>query len=290
MTLERYGVSKVDVAALPAFTYDSFTYERKLPTPTYRSNIIRHNHPTMTTSETTASTAEAPTLTNDTLRKRILIGGSQPLAAPPRGLAKAVSRFRELTAALQSDDTPKVEDASTALRSELALHDLEMRKLFLSARAYDAASSKSAASLSTMNSSQSTTQKDIESLTIELNHEKKIRRNREEYNTLAKMVNTSHPPAKKTREDLKSVQEEIAKTKEEVDRARWEISVRERQIRVLMTSLGDLREVLRDEEWRKKRGEATPEETDCADDTNESNAGNKSKRLSDSGSGDPGVL
>lgn len=236
------------------------------------------------TSETTAPTAAAPpTLTNDTLRKRILIGGSQPLAAPPRGLAKAACRFRELTAALTSDDTNEIEDASTALRSELALHDLEMRKLFLSARAYDAASTKSAASLSTMTSSQTSIQGDIESLTVELNHEKNIRRNRDEYNTLAKMMNTSHPPVKKTKEDLKSVQEEIARTKEEVEKAQWEISVRERQVRVLMTSLGDLREVLRDEDWRKRRSDALSGEVPCTDDTNESNAGNKRKRLSDSG-------
>jgi chromosome segregation ATPase len=133
-----------------------------------------------------------------------------------------------------------------------------MRKLFLSARAYDAASSKSKASLSTMTSSQSSIQSDIESLTVVLNHEKKIRKNREEYNTLAKMINTSHPPAKKTRADLESVREEISRTQEEVERAQWEIGIRERQVRLFMTSLGDLREVLRDEDWRKSRGEALP--------------------------------
>ena len=68
-------------------------------------------------------------------------------------------------------------------------------------------------------------------------------------------MNSSHPAATKTRRDLKAVQEEIARTKEEVERAKWEVSVKEKQIRVVMTSLGDLREVLRDEDWRKRRSD-----------------------------------
>eukprot|EP00956_Cyclotella_meneghiniana_P032338 scaffold88416_cov54-Cyclotella_meneghiniana.AAC.2 len=240
------------------------------------------------TSDKSSPTALPPaTLTNETLRQRILIGGSKPDAAPPRGtLAKAASRFRELSSALQSADTNGVEDATTALRSELALHDLEMRKLFLSAKAYDAAASQSRASLSTMTSSRTSIQSDIETLTAELNHQKRIKRNREEYNTLAKMMNSSHPAATKTRMDLKAVQEEIARTKEEVERAKWEVSVKEKQIRVVMTSLGDLREVLRDEDWRKRRSDealstvadAKDGEDGCVADDDE---GNKRTKTSD---------
>lgn len=219
-----------------------------------------------------SAAAAAPTLTNDTIRQRILIGGSQPLAASHRGLAKAACHFHHLTTALQSDTSDEVEVAATALRSELALHDLEMRKLFLTTRAYDAASSKSKASLSTMTSSQTSIQSDIETLTAALNHEKKIRKNREEYNTLAKMINASHPPAKKTREDLKRVQEEISRTTEEVERAQWEIGIREKQVRLFMTSLGDLREVLRDEDWRK---EAVATSDESAEPDAEKNPGDR---------------
>jgi hypothetical protein len=244
----------------------------------------------MTTSTSAPPSATPPVaLTNETLRQRILIGGSKPDAAPPRGtLAKAASRFRDVTAALRADDAPTVVDATAALRNDLALHDLEMRKLFLSARAYDAASSKSRASLSTMTSRQTSIQNDIESLTVELNHQKRIRRNREEYNTLAKMINVAHPAAAKTREDLKIVQEEIDRTKLEVERAQWEISVKERQVRAFMASLGDLREILRDEDWRKRGNEVLTKD-DAADaggvDTTqkdvESDGENKRMRLSD---------
>jgi chromosome segregation ATPase len=139
-----------------------------------------------------------------------------------------------------------------------------------------------------MTSRQTSIQNDIESLTVELNHQKRIRRNREEYNTLAKMINVAHPAVAKTREDLKIVQEEIDRTKLEVERAQWEISVKERQVRAFMASLGDLREVLRDEDWRKRRNEVLTKD-DAADaggvDTTqkdvESDGENKRMRLSD---------
>ena len=191
------------------------------------------------------------TLTNETISQRIIIGGSKPDAAPPRGsLAKAATRFREL---LTSAD---VQGTTASLRSDLDLHDLEIRRLFLSARAYDAASSKSRASLSDMTFSQTSIQNDIEQLTGELNHQKRIRRNIEEYNTLAKIMNVSAPAAAKSQVDLKSVQDEIARTKKEMEKAQWEISIRERQVRALMTSLGDLTETLRDEDWRKRNHES----------------------------------
>jgi hypothetical protein len=102
------------------------------------------------------------------------------------------------------------------------------------------------------------------------------------------MINVAHPAAAKTREDLKIVQEEIDRTKLEVERAQWEISVKERQVRAFMASLGDLREILRDEDWRKRGNEVLTKD-DAADaggvDTTqkdvESDGENKRMRLSD---------
>ncbi|KAL7488409.1 hypothetical protein ACHAW6_013982 [Cyclotella cf. meneghiniana] len=194
------------------------------------------------------------TLTNETLRERILIGGSKPDTVPVRGtLSKAAIRFRDLMMALRAEDKDALEDATTALRSELALHDIEMRKLFLSSRAYTAASSNSRSSLSEMRSSLASMQKNIESLTVELSNERKIKRNREEYNTLAGIMNSSHPAGAFTRDQLKSVESEVAKTKEELRKAQWAIGLREKQVRVLMASLSDLKEVLREEDWRSRR-------------------------------------
>ena len=90
-------------------------------------------------------------------------------------------------------------------------------------------------------------------------------------------MNNSHPAAAKTLRDLKSVQEEIAKTREEVERAKWEVSVKEKQIRVVMTSLGDLREVLRDEDWRKRRSEGL-DDAAAKDGDAASDEGNKRTR------------
>ncbi|KAL3800786.1 hypothetical protein HJC23_001623 [Cyclotella cryptica] len=201
------------------------------------------------------------TLTNETLRERILIGGSKPDAVPVRGtLSKAASRFRDLMTALRTEDRDAVDDATTGLQSEIALHDIEMRKLFLSSRAYDSASSKSRSSLSTMCSSLASMQNNIESLTAELSNERKIKRNREEYNTLAGMMNSSHPAGAFTRDELKAVESEIAKTKEDLRQAQWAIGVREKQVRMLMASLSDLKEVLREEDWRSRRSSSLGED------------------------------
>jgi chromosome segregation ATPase len=260
------------------------------------------------TQTSPSSLPSPPTLTNETLRERILIGGSKPDAVPARGtLAKAASRFRDVITALNSDTSSdaeggtSVEDATAALRSELALHDIEMRKLFLSSRAYDAAKAKSCSSLEAMTSSLASLQQDIESLTTELNNERKIKRKREEYNTLAEMLNSSHPAAAVTRAQLNDVEEEIAKTKEDVARAQWEVGVREKQVRVLIASLGDLKQVLREEDWKKSNAFTGSGSDDVAMDSvvednqgNGSDEGNKRMKLSDDGgesdAGSAGVL
>jgi hypothetical protein len=237
------------------------------------------------------------TLTNETLRERILIGGSKPDTVPVRGtLSKAAIRFRDLMTALRAEDTDALEDATTALRSELALHDIEMRKLFLSSRAYNAASSNSRSSLSTMRSSLASMQNNIESLTVELSNERKIKRNREEYNTLSGIMNSSHPAVAFTRDQLKAVELEVARTKEDLRKAQWAIGVREKQVRVLMASLSDLKEVLREEDWRSRRPTALGDDlggddtadvaVECGDDSGNiesdgSDGGSKRIRLSE---------
>ena len=51
-----------------------------------------------------------------------------------------------------------------------------------------------------------------------------------------------------TRRELEGVEEEIRRVQEEVERAQWELKVRERQFRVVMASIGDLKCVLGEEE------------------------------------------
>ncbi|KAL7535782.1 hypothetical protein ACHAXR_006724 [Thalassiosira sp. AJA248-18] len=218
----------------------------------------------MTSSDTTTPPVPPPPLSNETLRERILTGGGTGNA---RGsLTKVASRYTDfvqklLSAASSSSDNNGTDNstntssagvAAAALQTELLLHDLEIRKLILSSRASDGNSARYSSTLSSMQSTLATTQRDIESLTATLTNERRIKHNREEYNALAKMGNDKHPPIRVTKLELERVQGEMEGVEREVKEAQRDLAIRERQMRVFMSSLGDLKATLREEELKKK--------------------------------------
>ncbi|KAL9185907.1 hypothetical protein ACHAXT_003684 [Thalassiosira profunda] len=203
----------------------------------------------------------APPLSNDTLRTRILTGGG---GGNVRGsLSRVASRYAELLRSLASSTSDGADeggeaDTSTtasALQTELQLHDLEIRKLVLSSRASDGNASRHSAALERMQTTLSDTQKDIEKLTATLAEERAIKKNREEYNALAKMGNDKAPPVRVTKLELERVQTEMERVTEEVEVARRELGIREKQTRALMACLGDLKAAIREEDLRKREGE-----------------------------------
>mmetsp|Transcript_4600 Transcript_4600/g.8243 ORF Transcript_4600/g.8243 Transcript_4600/m.8243 type:complete len:254 (-) Transcript_4600:485-1246(-) len=214
----------------------------------------------MTSSSSLNTTAPPPSLSNETLRERILTGGGTGNA---RGsLTKVASRYahfvHSLALAHHDDNDENANHASssaaaTALQTELLLHDLEIRKLILSSKASDGNSSRYSSTLSQMQTALATTQSDIESLTSTLANERRVKRHREEYDALAKMGNDQHPPIRTTQKELERVQREIESVEEEVREARWELTARERQMRLFMASLGDLKSTLREEELKEER-------------------------------------
>ena len=141
-----------------------------------------------------------------------------------------------------------------ALQAELLLHDLEIRKLVLSSRACDRNSSRYATTLEQMQKDILATRRDIEGLASTLVEERRIRHHREEYNALARIGNESHPPIRVTKLELEKVQREVQGVKEEVKRVKRELGVRERQMRVLMQSVEDLKSTLREESFRTNAG------------------------------------
>merc|ERR1719296_167064 len=208
----------------------------------------------MTASANTSTTPPLPPpppLSNDTLRERILTGGGTGNA---RGsLTRVASRYATFLRSLSSSDaTTAADDAAAALQTELLLHDLEIRKLILSSRASDDNSSRFSPALSAMRDSLASTRRDIGSLTAALADERRIRRNREEYDALAKMANDKSPPIRETTSELQRVQREIDEVKGEVREAKWELTVREKQMRLFMQSLGDLKATLREEDLKKE--------------------------------------
>mmetsp|Transcript_37773 Transcript_37773/g.69416 ORF Transcript_37773/g.69416 Transcript_37773/m.69416 type:complete len:258 (-) Transcript_37773:20-793(-) len=212
----------------------------------------------MTSSSSNNTTAPPPSLSNETLRERILTGGGTGNA---RGsLTKVASRYAHFVHTLLSsghhdgENVSRTSSSTTAaavLQTELLLHDLEIRKLILSSKASDGNSTRYSSTLSQMQTSLTTTQRDIESLTATLANERRVKHNREEYNALAKMGNEKHPPIRVTTLELEKVQRDMQGVRKEVEEAQWELRVRERQMRVFMASLGDLKATLREEDWKK---------------------------------------
>jgi len=196
-------------------------------------------------------------LDNTTLRERILTSG----AGNARGsLTKVASQYREFIHQLMrtksgSDDgiaDNAAAAAATNIKTELLLHDLEIRKSILSSQAYSGNSSTYNATLSQMQSSLSSIQHDIETLTSTLIQQRQVHSRRKEYNALAKIANEQHPPIHKTKSELEQVNEQIQLVEKEVGEATEKLSVREKQLRALMSCLGDLKASLNEEEIVKQ--------------------------------------
>lgn len=228
-----------------------------------------------------------PTFDNETQRERIIIQGGLGGGA----LTKVASKFRDLVHSLATDgataNVPNEKSPTaiaTALQTELLLHDLEIRKLLLSARASDTTSTQYDHLLTQLQSAIASTRDEITSLTSTLEEERTIQQHRQEYNSLAALCNSNKtPPIRSSQLELQRVQEEIERVEKEVTGAQWELNVREKQMRTLMACLGDLKSVLREENFRKGSGIGKAEEDGSeeggGEDGGEGEQGKKRKRV-----------
>jgi len=206
-----------------------------------------------------------PSLSNETLRERILTGGGT--GATRGSLSKVATRYSEFLQSLSSsasnsdsnDDndnntTDTIQSAAAALETELSLHDLEIRKLLLSSQASDYNSSQYTQTLHNMQNTLKSTQADIQSLTSTLVTERQIKSNRAEYNALAKLANDQKlNPVRITQNELNQIEEEINIVQKEVTDVQYELCVKEKLMRCFMSSLGDLTSMLKEEGIRKKK-------------------------------------
>lgn len=231
-------------------------------------------------------------ISQETLRERILTGGggignvrlskvASLYADFSRSLQQQQQVVQPLPSSTSSADTTTVATNHIiaaqrhALEMELQLHDIEMHKLLLSCQACDGNSSRDDASLSQIESLLSSTHSDIQHLSSTLNAERQIKHNLQEFNALAKLGNMSNnPPICVTRLELEQVQQTIHNVKQEMKQAQLEILVREKQLRVVMASLVDLRSTLLEEEvWKKHRqrrdGEQVAEKGDRSSSIND---------------------
>jgi hypothetical protein len=274
-------------------------------------------------------------ISHDTLRERILTGGGG--AVPARGsLAKVAGRYADFLRSLrhrppregdvggggdggEDAGAPAASPAAAtarALETELRLYDLEVRKSALSYRARNDDSSRCASALKSLKGRLSSVRSEVDGLRGELVRERAARLRREEYDALARMGTSSAgggddtaagggsslPPVRATRMELEDVRREMARVEGEMERARWELALRERQLRVVMASLGDLGATLREEDTRmggtmtvggRRRGDDDDDDGDgggadasSSSTTKSTQRGNKRRRSIEDGGGD----
>jgi hypothetical protein len=215
-------------------------------------------------------------LDQETLRERLIVKESQNVSATRGSLSKCAIRLREFTTAVQSakrqrqqkeetktegngnndDDgsgsdqcTQAVKNTANQLTRELKLHDLEMKKMALGAQAaahelahYDAIQQTTAQSLTA-------TRTEIEALRKELAHQIKVRKNRLEYEALAKMA-SDREPSRDTKRKLNEIRVEMDKIQDDTNKIQKKLDVKGKQFHLLSRCVQDLKNGLEEDQLR----------------------------------------
>lgn len=215
------------------------------------------------------------TIDNSVYIERLITKEGQMLV-PQRGtLSKCAIRYRDflyeiqqllLSTAGNNDPTEEVEEKERQiittttmdkinkikkeLIAELKLHNLEMAKIALSSKAkrselqhYDKTSLDTHGSIVKI-------KREIGALKDKLEYERKVRKNREEYEELAKMA-SKREAAFVTKRKLERVYSDIQDLEGKEEVADGMIEMRRKQFRGLMQNIFDLKNSLEEDEARK---------------------------------------
>mmetsp|Transcript_3619 Transcript_3619/g.8228 ORF Transcript_3619/g.8228 Transcript_3619/m.8228 type:complete len:261 (+) Transcript_3619:47-829(+) len=201
-----------------------------------------------------------PPVDPQTIQERLLTREGGGIVS--RGsLLKCTHRYRDLMALilraadagtpLTPEQANEIEVAKAALQRELRLHGLEMRKIGLVAQAAQAELEQYEAASRQIDTDVASTRAEIEQLKIELAHERQVRKNREEYESLAKMANV-RPARRETESKLAAVQEEMERIRKDEAEGVEELRVRAKQFHLLMQAVNDLKANIAEDEVKKK--------------------------------------
>ena len=212
------------------------------------------------------------TLDPETLRERLLTreggvsaarGSLSKCAQRYRGFVEQVLSAAESPSSVTDELADGIEEAKQSLQWELSLHVLEMRKLVLVAEAAEAELARYDDAQLQIEADMEDCRGEIEALKTQLTHEKRVRRHREEYETLAAVANR-RPARRRTERNLAQVTADIEKVRKEEARAVKELEVREKQFQLLMQSIFDLKANLSED--IKRRELESPQCLDEGDD------------------------
>ena len=208
----------------------------------------------------------------DVLRKRLITKECGCDIFERGHLSSCVSRFREYAhSALLSDNknikkrqhsqpeiAQELKKMKERLRRELMLHKIEMKKLDLMDKTADIELRDYKASIVEVNQSIDKLKHDIETMKQTHATEKRVRRNREQYEFLAKEAN-KHPLCAETQNKLEKLQVEINMVVEDDNKINRDLKIKEKQTHLLMQSIFDLKTTLIEEKKDKPKDEVEEE-------------------------------
>ena len=154
--------------------------------------------------------------------------------------------------------------AKESLQRELRLHALEMRKITLVADAAENELAQYEQATEQIDADAAATRAEIDRLQTELAYETKVRQNREEYESLAKMANV-RPARRATEAKLLEIEEEMGRIAEEEEANIAELEVRAKQFHLLMQAVNDLKSTIAEDEAKKRALEEAADEEDADD-------------------------
>mmetsp|Transcript_9001 Transcript_9001/g.10404 ORF Transcript_9001/g.10404 Transcript_9001/m.10404 type:complete len:240 (-) Transcript_9001:57-776(-) len=210
------------------------------------------------------SNKAADQLTVDILRTRLLNregGGGQSALA--RGtLSSCASRYRDFVqkvlSASTTSSTEEILDAQQSLKRELLLHSLEMKKLQLVAKSTKSELSDYDVAQVRIENSILKNKEEIDSLKQQLIQEGRIRRDKEEYEALAKIANL-HASKRETEMKLADVTREIEIIKKREMETVSELEMREKQFQLLLKSIFDLKSSITEDIINEKNSKSHSE-------------------------------
>lgn len=195
-------------------------------------------------------------LDTDVLRERLITKEGQVIGGTRGSLSSCAFRFQNFTQAVhkkanqsnEKEAKAALHKSATELKVALQLHDLEMKKVSLAAQAaeselqyYDQLNQETQDKISK-------TRQAIESLRSELISETKIRKNREEYEALAKAA-VARPSTRVTKRKMDQLQKEIDEIQDKADQLDKVLDIKSKQFHLVVQSISDLKHgLLQDED------------------------------------------
>lgn len=197
-----------------------------------------------------------PGLQPETLRDRLLTKEGKSLSADRGSLSKCALRFREFSASSlkvskcadgeKSSELQKLRTLKDDLIRELQLHDLEMKKLELASQVADAELEYYEAIVKETASSTALIKKEIEAEKNKLYAKSKLKQNVEEYEALAKLANR-YTSIRENTQTMNEVNIEMEKIRAEVKESEKELEMRGVQFQLLMQTIFDLKNSLKED-------------------------------------------